>query len=84
VVVVIDWLIPPTMRLTFRQSLLWVTYPSVWVVFTLIRGRTENWYPYRSSIRPTAATAELPSLERAAILAAPIEATMRFGSTERP
>jgi hypothetical protein len=47
VVVVIDWLIdPPTRRLTFRQSLLWVTYPLIWVAFTLLRGRIDNWYPY--------------------------------------
>ncbi|HEY8637293.1 MAG TPA: Pr6Pr family membrane protein [Candidatus Limnocylindrales bacterium] len=47
VVVVLDWLIDPSLtRLTFRQSLVWLVYPLVWVVFTLIRGAIENWYPY--------------------------------------
>lgn len=47
VVVLIDWLVdPPRARLTYRQSLLWLVYPLIWVVFTLIRGAVDNWYPY--------------------------------------
>jgi hypothetical protein len=47
VVVVIDWLIePPTSRIPFQRALLWLAYPMVWVVFTLIRGALDGWYPY--------------------------------------
>jgi hypothetical protein len=47
VVVVADWLIdPPANRLTFRQALLWLSYPAVWIVYTLIRGPIAAWYPY--------------------------------------
>jgi hypothetical protein len=47
VVVVIDWLIdPPVTRLTVRRALVWLAYPLIWVVLTLIRGAIDNWYPY--------------------------------------
>lgn len=47
VVVVIDWLIdPPVTRLAVRQALLWLAYPLIWVVLTLVRGAIDNWYPY--------------------------------------
>lgn len=47
IVVVIDWLIePPASWLTVSRALRWLAYPLVWLVFTLIRGAFENWYPY--------------------------------------
>jgi hypothetical protein len=42
-----DWLIdPPQAGLEFRQTLRWLTYPLVYVVYTLIRGPIVDWYPY--------------------------------------
>jgi hypothetical protein len=47
VVVVVDWLIdPPRSRIPFSRALLWLTYPLVWVVVTLVRGAVDGWYPY--------------------------------------
>ena len=47
VVVVLDWLVdPPMVRLTNRDALLWLVYPIVWVVVTLVRGAADGWYPY--------------------------------------
>jgi hypothetical protein len=47
VVVVLDWLIDsPMVRLTYRDALLWLVYPIVWVAVTLIRGAADGWYPY--------------------------------------
>ena len=47
VVVVVDWLIdPPVQRLSVRQALLWLSFPAVWIVYTLIRGPLAGWYPY--------------------------------------
>lgn len=47
VIVVVDWLVdPPTRRLTYRGSLRWLVFPSVWVTLTLIRGAADGWYPY--------------------------------------
>jgi hypothetical protein len=47
IVVVIDWLAdPPAGRLTMRQGLLWLIFPAVWLVYTLIRGPIAAWYPY--------------------------------------
>jgi hypothetical protein len=47
VVVIIDWLIdPPTLRLTNRQGLLWLSFPLVWIAYVLIRGAIVDKYPY--------------------------------------
>jgi hypothetical protein len=47
VVVVADWLLdPPTVRLTVRDALVWLVYPLVWTVLTVIRGAIDGWYPY--------------------------------------
>jgi hypothetical protein len=47
VVVVADWLLdPPHHRLTSRDALVWLAYPVVWTVATLIRGAVDGWYPY--------------------------------------
>jgi hypothetical protein len=46
-VMLADWLIaPPASRLTFRQGALWLLFPLVWIIYTLIRGAASNWYPY--------------------------------------
>lgn len=47
IVVVLDWLIdPPRTRLTWRRALIWLSFPLVWVIYTLIRGPIVDWYPY--------------------------------------
>jgi hypothetical protein len=47
VIVVLDWLIdPPDTRLRYRDALLWLIYPLVWLGFTLVRGAADGWYPY--------------------------------------
>ncbi|MGH2534125.1 MAG: Pr6Pr family membrane protein [Thermomicrobiales bacterium] len=47
IVVALDWLIdPPQTRLTWRKSLVWLSFPLVWVIYTLIRGPIVDWYPY--------------------------------------
>ncbi|HEV2006577.1 MAG TPA: Pr6Pr family membrane protein [Candidatus Limnocylindrales bacterium] len=63
IVVVVDWLLdPPTARLTFRQGLLWLSYPAVWIVYILIRVRSSGSIPILSSTLPTAATAPSRSI----------------------
>ena len=47
IVLVVDWLLdPPSANLTYRQGLLWLIYPLVWIVYTLIRGALVGLYPY--------------------------------------
>jgi hypothetical protein len=47
IAVIVDWLIdPPDRRISFLDSLRWVTYPLLWTAFTLIRGQSTGWYPY--------------------------------------
>ena len=47
VIVVLDWLVdPPTMRLIYRDALLWLVYPLVWTALTVVRGAIDGWYPY--------------------------------------
>jgi len=46
-VVALDWLIdPPRVRLELRQTILWMSFPLVYVLYTLTRGAIVNWYPY--------------------------------------
>jgi hypothetical protein len=46
-VMLADWLItPPAARLRMRQGLLWLSFPLVWIVYTIIRGAIVNLYPY--------------------------------------
>lgn len=47
IVVVLDWIVdPPTTRLTARDALIWLIYPLVWTVLTILRGAADGWYPY--------------------------------------
>jgi hypothetical protein len=47
IVVVADWLIdPPVVRLGVRDALIWLVYPIVWAVLTVVRGPVDGWYPY--------------------------------------
>jgi hypothetical protein len=47
VVVAADWLIdPPGDHLPLSRGLLWLCYPTAWIVYTLIRGALGGWYPY--------------------------------------
>lgn len=46
-VIMIDWLIaPPRTLLAVRRGLLWVIYPLLYAVYSLIRGPIVGWYPY--------------------------------------
>jgi hypothetical protein len=46
-VVVFDWLSqPPQTRLVFRQTLPWLVFPLLYLVYVLIRGSIIGWYPY--------------------------------------
>jgi hypothetical protein len=42
-----DWLIDtPKRRILFRQAIVWLAYPIVYLLYTLIRGHFAAWYPY--------------------------------------
>jgi hypothetical protein len=46
-VMLADWLVtPPAVRLQLRQGLLWLSFPLMWIVYTIIRGAVVNLYPY--------------------------------------
>lgn len=47
IAVALDWVIdPPRVRLELRQTILWMSFPLVYVLYTLTRGAFVNWYPY--------------------------------------
>jgi hypothetical protein len=47
IAVALDWLIdPPRVRLQPRETMLWLSFPLVYVAYTLTRGAIVNWYPY--------------------------------------
>lgn len=47
IVVVADWLIdPPLVRQTLRQAITWLSFPLVWLAYTLVKGPIVGKYPY--------------------------------------
>ncbi len=47
IVAVVDWLLdPPQLRLTYRQGLLWLSFPAAWVAYTMVKGPLVGKYPY--------------------------------------
>ena len=47
IVLMIGWVVdPPRERISFRRSLWWLSFPLVWVIFTMIRGAVDGRYPY--------------------------------------
>ena len=47
VVLLMDWLVDkPSKAITFKSSAVWLLYPVTYVIYSLIRGRIVNWYPY--------------------------------------
>ncbi len=47
ILVVVDWLVdPPETDLRMQDVALWLIFPLIWVVVTLIRGAADSWYPY--------------------------------------
>lgn len=42
-----DWLIDqPKRRIAFKSALVWLTFPIMYVVYSLVRGAVVGWYPY--------------------------------------
>lgn len=47
IAVMVDFFLDrPAHRLRFKTSLLWIIYPVLYVVYSLIRGSIVGWYPY--------------------------------------
>lgn len=47
IVMLVDWLLfPPKFAFTFRQTLLWLIFPLLYLVYSLVRGPLVGWYPY--------------------------------------
>jgi hypothetical protein len=47
VVMLVDWLInKPKYTIRFKQALIWLVYPIVYVAYSLVRGSLVGWYPY--------------------------------------
>lgn len=46
-IMVIDWLVDlPKTRISIKTSLIWLTYPLLYLAYSLIRGPIAGWYPY--------------------------------------
>ncbi|GAA2788682.1 Pr6Pr family membrane protein [Kitasatospora paracochleata] len=42
-----DWLItPPRRRIAWRRAVLWLAFPLLYLVYSLLRGAAVDWYPY--------------------------------------
>jgi hypothetical protein len=47
VLYVVYWILQRnTGKLTFKMALIWLIYPLVYFIYTLVRGPLVNWYPY--------------------------------------
>lgn len=47
VVVIADWLYQPQLaKLKFKQTLWWLVFPLFYLVYALVRGHAQGWYPY--------------------------------------
>ncbi len=47
IAVIVDWLVwPPKQRISLRTALLWVIFPVVYTVYSLVRGAVTGFYPY--------------------------------------
>lgn len=47
VALLVDWLIdPPSKQISFKRAIVWLAYPLVYVVYSLVRGSIVGWYPY--------------------------------------
>lgn len=47
IVLLVDWLIdPPTRRILFKQAAVWLVFPILYLIYSLIRGAVTGWYPY--------------------------------------
>ncbi|WP_072802012.1 Pr6Pr family membrane protein [Rhodococcoides yunnanense] len=47
VVILLDWILAPSRRrITEAQSLIWLVFPLVYGIYSLVRGPIVDWYPY--------------------------------------
>lgn len=47
IVMITDWILyPPQFRFSFRQTIIWLAYPVIYLIYSLIRGEFTGWYPY--------------------------------------
>lgn len=47
IVALLDWLVnPPLQKISFKKALLWLTFPFLYFVYSLVRGSITHWYPY--------------------------------------
>ncbi|MEC5179728.1 Pr6Pr family membrane protein [Arthrobacter sp. CG_A4] len=56
-VMVIDWLVDlPRIRVSLRESLIWLAFPLLYLVYSLLRGPIVGWYPHPFLALGTTAT----------------------------
>lgn len=47
IVIITDWLVASRVQaIAVKRSLLWLTFPLAYVIYSLIRGPFAHWYPY--------------------------------------
>jgi hypothetical protein len=46
-VVVVDWVVdPPANPVAFPTALNWLGFPTIFLIYTMVRGAVTGWYPY--------------------------------------
>ncbi|MBI4973499.1 Pr6Pr family membrane protein [Candidatus Roizmanbacteria bacterium] len=41
-----DWILTPSVKIHFKQSLIWILFLVIYLIYSLIRGAITSWYPY--------------------------------------
>ena len=46
-IILLDWLFfPPKTYIPSRRAVLWLVFPAIYLIYSLIRGSVTHWYPY--------------------------------------
>lgn len=46
IVMFADWILTPSVKILFKQSLIWILFLIIYLVYSLVRGAITSWYPY--------------------------------------
>lgn len=46
IVMLLDWILTPSVKILFKQSLIWILFLFIYLIYSLVRGAITSWYPY--------------------------------------
>lgn len=46
IIAIFDWIYCPSMKLSFKKTVLWFLFLIAYLIYSLVRGAVVHWYPY--------------------------------------